>query len=130
MPAVSVIMPVLDGAKYIGSAIESVLGQSFRDWELIVIDDGSVDRTPDIVRSYTSDMQLRSIRQENRGLAAARNRGLSEAGARPVALPDGGGRWVGGPPGARGARVGGGPPAGDPVPRRGELAGAPRILAP
>src|SRR6266487_3488722 len=94
MPAVSVIMPVLDGARYIGSAIESVLGQSFRDWELIVIDDGSADRTPDIVRSYTSDVQLRSIRQENRGLAAARNRGLSEAAAALVAFLDADDLWL------------------------------------
>jgi glycosyltransferase involved in cell wall biosynthesis len=88
-PVVSVIMPVSNGERFIGAAIGSVLSQSLVVWELIVVDDGSTDDSADIARRHAeTDPRLRVLRQENRGLAAARNRGLSEAAGSLVAFLD------------------------------------------
>jgi glycosyltransferase involved in cell wall biosynthesis len=76
-PAVSVILPVYNGANYVRFAVESVLNQTFRDFELIVVDDGSTDETPEIIRSYGS--RLRYVRKENGGVATAFNRGIEES---------------------------------------------------
>lgn len=73
-PTVSVILPVYNGENYLRFSIESVLGQTFRDFELIVIDDGSKDSTPEIARGYGE--RLRYVRQENTGVAGAFNHGL------------------------------------------------------
>ena len=76
MPKVSVLMPVYNGEKYISQAINSVLSQSFTDFELIVIDDGSTDKSAEIVGSY-SDKRIRYVaNQTNLGLAGARNRAI------------------------------------------------------
>jgi GT2 family glycosyltransferase len=91
--AVSVVMAVLDGAAYVGASIESVLRQSFPDWELVVVDDGSTDATPAVVGGFATDPRLRFVRQERLGLAAARNRGLSEAGGSLVAFLDADDQW-------------------------------------
>ena len=72
---VSIVMPVYNGEKYIKEAIDSVLSQTYSDWELVVIDDGSVDRTAELVASY-KDERIRYIFQDNRGQAAALNHGL------------------------------------------------------
>jgi len=77
---VSVVIPVHNGEKYLAQAIESVLAQTFRDFELLIVDDGSTDGTAAIIRSYTErDSRVRALTQENRGVAAAGNRGLQEA---------------------------------------------------
>lgn len=75
LPTVSVIVPVLNGASYIPKAIESVLAQSFEDFELIIVDDGSTDGTAAVVRAY-DDTRIRYFYQQNRGLSAARNSGI------------------------------------------------------
>lgn len=76
MPKVSVLMPVYNGEKYIGQAIDSVLSQSFSDFELVVIDDGSTDKSAGIVASY-SDKRIRYVANPtNLGLAGARNRAI------------------------------------------------------
>jgi glycosyltransferase involved in cell wall biosynthesis len=75
---VSIIMPVYNGEAYLQAAIESVLAQSYPHWELVVVDDGSTDGTARIVRSF-EDERIRYSRQENRGQAAALNRGLELA---------------------------------------------------
>lgn len=76
MPKVSVLMPVYNGEKYIGQAIDSVLAQSFRDFELIVIDDGSTDRSAEIVGSYSDKRVCYVANPTNLGLAGARNRAI------------------------------------------------------
>ena len=86
-PAVSVILPIYNGAAHLAEAIESVLTQSFRDLELIAIDDGSSDDSAAIARA-AADGRVRVIVQENRGLAATLNRGLELAGGRYVARQD------------------------------------------
>jgi glycosyltransferase involved in cell wall biosynthesis len=79
-PAISVVIPVYNGENYLRLAIESVLGQTFQDFEIIVIDDGSKDSTPDIAQSFGD--RVRYLRQENAGVAAAVNHGISLARGR------------------------------------------------
>ena len=86
-PAVSVVLPVYNCPHYVGGAIESVLAQTFPDFELIVIDDGSQDETPTVLRRYT-DPRIRLVTQENRGLAATLNRGIELARGRYIARQD------------------------------------------
>ena len=86
---VSVVIPVHNGEKYLAQAIESVLGQTHRDLELLVVDDGSTDVTTAIIRRYAArDRRVRVLRQENLGVAAAGNRGLREACCEWVARLD------------------------------------------
>ncbi len=79
-PEISVIMPVYGVERYVARAVESVLAQTFRDFELIVVDDGSPDRSAEIVAEYAaSDERVRLIRQANAGAPAARNRAMELA---------------------------------------------------
>lgn len=81
-PAVSVILPVYQGENYLRFAIESVLNQTLQDFELIVVDDGSTDSTPEIVRAYGDS--VRYVRQANTGVAGAFNHGLRLARGRYI----------------------------------------------
>lgn len=72
-PRVSIVVPCFNHAQFLGEAIDSILVQSFEDFEIIVVDDGSTDDTSKVAQSYD---KVRYIRQENQGLAAARNAGL------------------------------------------------------
>jgi len=86
---VSVIMPVYNAEKYLREAIDSVLNQSFTDFELIAVDDGSTDSSLEILREYEqSDKRVRVVTQGNTGVAGARNRALSEVCAALVASLD------------------------------------------
>ncbi|WP_153110274.1 glycosyltransferase family 2 protein [Propionivibrio limicola] len=77
MPKVSVIIPSYNSEKYIETTLGSVLGQTFKDIEVLVVDDGSDDRSPEIVRNHGAPVRL--IHQSNSGVSTARNRGISEA---------------------------------------------------
>jgi glycosyltransferase involved in cell wall biosynthesis len=86
---VSVVIPCYNQARFLGEAIESVLSQSYRAFEVVVVDDGSTDNTSEVVARYAgADAGVRLIRQENRGLAGARNRGLAEAEGEYVVFLD------------------------------------------
>jgi len=74
LPLVSVVVPVYNQGEYVRSAVESVLAQAYSPLELIVVDDGSTDDTAQVLRDFEGRAQL--IRQENRGAAAALNRGI------------------------------------------------------
>jgi glycosyltransferase involved in cell wall biosynthesis len=88
-PVVSVVMAVRNGAQFLRESIESILAQSFDDLEFVIIDDGSIDRTPHILRDYASaDRRLRVYTQENRGLANSLNWGWRLARAELVARMD------------------------------------------
>jgi glycosyltransferase involved in cell wall biosynthesis len=86
-PSITVLMPAYNAAKYIGEAIESVLSQSFGDFELVIVNDGSTDDTVKVVRSF-SDPRIKLIHQSNMGIAAALNKGLSVANAPFIARFD------------------------------------------
>ena len=86
-PVVSIVLPVKDGAQFIGDAIKSILNQSFTDFELIVIDDGSLDETVQIVSSF-HDPRIQLISQENQGVSRASNRGFAIAKGKYITRHD------------------------------------------
>lgn len=89
MPAISLIIPLYNAEKYLWPCLDSVAAQTFKDFEVLCINDGSTDRTADIVKSFAEhDKRFRLINQENAGCSMARNRGLKEAKAPYVALLD------------------------------------------
>ncbi len=89
IPAISVAMSVYNGERFLGAAIESVLAQSFADFEFLVLDDGSTDATRAIIAHYAArDPRIRPILRENRGLIVSLNQLLDEARAPLVARMD------------------------------------------
>lgn len=91
MPEVSIILPTFNRVDVIGRAVASILRQTHRDWELLVIDDGSNDGT--VERLDGLDPRIRFIRQANQGVAAARNSGLAAAQGRFIAFMDSDDEW-------------------------------------
>ncbi|MGC9948435.1 MAG: glycosyltransferase [Bryobacteraceae bacterium] len=96
MPRVSVIVPAYNAAAYLPYAIDSVLAQTYPDWEIVVVDDGSTDHTSAVVNSYRPKLRekLRYIHQANRGLPAARNTGIRAARGELIALLDADDVWL------------------------------------
>lgn len=86
-PRISILMPVWNGEKYLAAALDSVFAQTFTDFELIVVDDGSTDRTPEILRACP-DPRLRVLRLEHAGIVLALNHGLAHARADWIARQD------------------------------------------
>src|SRR5882757_806020 len=87
-PKISVIMPVLNGGEYVAQAISSILAQSFQNFELIVVDDGSKDASAAIVSSF-SDPRIRLIRNPQRlGIPVSLNRGIATARGEYIARMD------------------------------------------
>jgi glycosyltransferase involved in cell wall biosynthesis len=95
-PTVSVILPTYNREEFLSEAFESIRGQSFADWELIIVDDGSTDRTSqrvaEAVKSFAQP--VRYIRQQNRGAYAARNTGLYNAAGKYIAFFDSDDLWL------------------------------------
>ena len=91
-PRMTVVMPVFNVEKYVAEAIQSVLNQTFRDFELIIVDDEGSDSSMKIARSF-EDSRIRIVSQPNRGLAGARNTGIAMARAPYIALLDSDDRW-------------------------------------
>jgi glycosyltransferase involved in cell wall biosynthesis len=89
---VSVIIPVYNSERTIGNAIRTALAQDFAAYEVIVIDDGSTDSTPEIIMSF--DSRVRYIRQDNRGPAAARNAGARVSRGEYLAFLDADDEWL------------------------------------
>lgn len=94
-PQVSVVIPVFNGAMHLSDALESVLGQTVAEFEVIVVDDGSTDGTDDIISAYARrDCRIVPLRQRNRERSAARNAGLRRAHADLVAFLDADDVWL------------------------------------
>jgi glycosyltransferase involved in cell wall biosynthesis len=91
-PLISVIIPTYNRGWILKEAIDSVLAQDFRDFELIVVDDGSTDDTGQILEAYGQDLTV--YRQPNRGVSAARNRGIAAATGRLIAFLDSDDLWL------------------------------------
>lgn len=94
-PRVSVILPAHNREATIRRAVDSVLAQTFENFELLLVDDASIDSTPEILQSYASDSRVRVIVSEkNLGGAGARNLGISEARADLIAFQDSDDYWM------------------------------------
>lgn len=92
VPTVSVVMPVYNVARYVEEAIASVLAQTWLDFELIIVDDGSTDDSVARCQRF-DDHRIRIVQQENRGLAGARNTGIRHARGHYIALLDSDDLW-------------------------------------
>jgi GT2 family glycosyltransferase len=95
-PRVSVVIPAYNSERYLGGTIESVLSQTFQDWELVIFDDGSVDGTIEVAREHAArERRIRLFSGPNGGVASARNRGLeaTDAGSQFVAFLDNDDQW-------------------------------------
>ncbi|MBW4564840.1 MAG: glycosyltransferase [Mojavia pulchra JT2-VF2] len=92
MKLVSVIIPVYRAEKYIAATVQSVLDQTYKNFELLIIDDGSPDKSVEICQQFT-DPRIKIIRQENRGVAAARNQGICASEGQYIAFLDADDLW-------------------------------------
>jgi len=93
MKLFSVIIPVYKVEKYIAATVQSVLAQTYSNFEIIIVDDGSPDRSIQICQQFT-DKRIKIIRQQNRGVCAARNTGINNAQGDYIAFLDGDDLWV------------------------------------
>jgi len=93
MARVDIVIPLYNKAACVGRAIRSILNQTMTDWSLIVVDDGSTDNGPDVVRTF-NDPRIRLIQQQNAGPGAARNRGIAEATSEYIAFLDADDEWL------------------------------------
>ena len=91
-PLISIIIPTYNRSWILKEAIDSVLSQDFTDFELIIVDDGSTDKTQDILNAYSKDIIV--FKQNNRGVSAARNAGISLASGRFIAFLDSDDLWL------------------------------------
>ncbi|MBW7842788.1 MAG: glycosyltransferase family 2 protein [Ignavibacterium sp.] len=86
-PVISVIMPVYNAEKFIGQAVQSILNQTFKNFELIIINDGSTDKSEKIIENF-SDNRIRYFSFKNKGVSASRNYGISVSLGKFIALMD------------------------------------------
>ena len=89
MPEISVIVPVYNSEKYLSKCLESLVNQTFQDIEIICIDDGSTDKSLEILKNYAKkDKRIRVLSQENQGVSAARNKAMENASGKWLAFCD------------------------------------------
>ena len=92
---VSIIMPSYNTGKYISESIQSVLNQTYQNWELIIVDDCSTDDTDKVIKTFLSDNRIRFLKNEiNSGAAVSRNYALREAKGKWIAFLDSDDIWV------------------------------------
>src|SRR5689334_3989287 len=89
-----VVMPLYNKEEFVGATIDAVLAQSFSDWRLIIVDDGSTDGSAELVRSY-GDPRITMIRQKNQGVGPARNAGIRSGTTEWIAFLDADDVWNG-----------------------------------
>ena len=93
-PLATVITPTYNRADFLGQAVESVLAQTYPHFEMLVVDDGSTDGTPAVMKRYLSDERIRYFHQRNQGQSVARNLALSHARGEFVCFLDSDNAWV------------------------------------
>ena len=93
-PTVSVIMAAYNYGRYLAGALDSVLAQTFTDWEVIVVDDGSTDNTADVIQPYLSDRRIRYHRSNHLGAAGARNLAIGLSRGAVLAILDADDSWL------------------------------------
>ena len=91
-PLVTCVIPTYNGERFLGAAIRSALGQTHTNLEVIVVDDGSTDGTPEVVQGFGN--RVKYVYQDNAGPAAARNRGIAEAAGEFLSFLDADDLWV------------------------------------
>src|SRR5271154_6542620 len=96
MAKVDIIIPAFNAANYLPTAVESVLSQTFDDWRILLVDDGSTDNTAEVVAPFQDRLgpKLSYIKQNNRGLPAARNTAIRASTAEFLALLDADDVWL------------------------------------
>lgn len=92
MTTVSIIIPAYNSARFLPEAIESVLAQTYKDYEIIVVDDGSTDNTKEVLKPYLD--KIKYVYQENRGAASARNTGIKHSQGEYIAFLDADDVWL------------------------------------
>ena len=88
LPLVSVIMPAYNAEKYIGQAVESIINQTYSNWELIIVDDKSIDNTLNIIKEYKDERIKVYMNDVNKGIAFTTNRGIENSNGKYIALLD------------------------------------------
>lgn len=95
IPSISILIPAYNAARFLAEAIESVLAQTISSWELLIIDDGSIDNTAEIANLYCQkDSRIKLISQINRGVSAARNLAIRLAKGELIAFLDADDKWL------------------------------------
>lgn len=93
-PKVSIIMPVYNGDKFLKEAVESILSQTFKDFEFIIINDGSTDNSLSIIKEYANrDSRVKIIDQKNQGVSTSRNNGIKNSVGEYIAFIDSDDLW-------------------------------------
>lgn len=94
-PLVSIVMPVYNGENFVAEAIESVINQTYKNWELIIVDDGSTDRSREVISKYLCDARIKVIKHGgNLGIAKARNTGIERSQGSYIAFLDQDDLWL------------------------------------
>src|SRR5690606_36436728 len=92
---VTIIIPCYNAEKYIAETIESVINQTYKNWELIVVNDGSTDNSPDIIKEFVAnDNRIAFIDKPNSGVSDSRNKGLEKAKGEYIAFLDADDVWI------------------------------------
>ncbi|MDR0606078.1 MAG: glycosyltransferase family 2 protein [Bacteroidales bacterium] len=93
---ISVVIPLYNKAHTIERTLGSVLTQTFKEFEVIIVNDGSTDNGVEVIKNFTNDYRVRIINQENQGVSVTRNRGVAEAKYEYIAFLDGDDEWISG----------------------------------
>ncbi|OZI08555.1 glycosyl transferase [Siphonobacter sp. BAB-5385] len=91
---ISVVIPLFNKAHTIKNTLRSVLDQTFQDFEVVIVDDGSTDDGVNVIRNFTNDERVRIIQQLNQGVSVARNKGVEQAIYNYIAFLDGDDKWL------------------------------------
>jgi glycosyltransferase involved in cell wall biosynthesis len=94
MTSVSIIVPTYQCGQFLSQAIESVLAQTYKNYEIIIVDDGSTDNTQEVINRYSHLENIKIVRQSNQGPAAARNRGIKLSSGEYIAFLDADDLWL------------------------------------